>query len=219
VTPAGLAAPSGEDNTVKVPSKPGLLGLLGLLGLIGLIGVIPAVLSIPAGVVLIGSLLLAPTGTTVPDGTSVGTLITNCINNVPVTDIAILRSMNKGLEDTILQQIAVAGVCLPGGAIFNSNTTADQVADLPPGAVFVGNNNSTSTVILPPGSNVCPRLRRDNSPVVSASSATPACKRACNCSYLPALRVLCMLTPGFGGTLLVLGRSKAAGTYILSCSV
>jgi hypothetical protein len=154
VTPAGLAAPSGEDNTVKVPSKPGWLGLLGLLGLIGLIGVIPAVLSIPAGVVLIGSLLLAPTGTTVPDGTSIGTLITNCVNNVPVADIARLKTMNPGLSDMILQQIAVAKVCLPGGSIFNSNTTADQVADVPPGAVVVGNNNSTSTIILPPGSAV-----------------------------------------------------------------
>jgi hypothetical protein len=159
-TPAGLAAPSGEDNTVKVPSKPGLLGLLGLLGLIGLIGVIPAVLSIPAGVVLIGSLLLAPTGTTVP-GTSVGTLITNCVNNIPM-DIAALKTKNPGLPDTILQQIAAVKVCLPGGAIFDNstavtNTTASQVAELPPGAVVIGNTNSTATVILPPGSTVGPR--------------------------------------------------------------
>lgn len=150
---------------MTVPSKPGLLGLLGLLGLIGLIGVIPAALSIPAGVLLIGSLLLAPTGTSVT-GTSVGTLITNCINNVPVKDLAMLKTLNKDLPDTILQQIAVASVCLPGGTLYNStnstgvsNDTSFQVKDLPAGTVLVGNtNSSTTTVILPPGIEVGPQL-------------------------------------------------------------
>jgi hypothetical protein len=159
-TPAGLSAPSDKDTTVKVPSKPGLLGLLGLLGLIGLIGVIPAALSIPAGVVLIGSLLLAPTGTKVP-GTSVGTLITNCVNSVPVRNVTALGLMNPGIPDAFLQQIAGAGVCLPGGTIYDgtnssavSNTTANQVAELPPGTVVIGNNNSSATIILPPGTAV-----------------------------------------------------------------
>jgi hypothetical protein len=119
--------PKPDDNpTVKVPGKPGLLGLLGLLGLIGLVGVIPAVMSIPAKVVAIGTLLLAPTGTPAP-GTSVGTLITNCINNVPVTDITILKGMNPGLSVATLQQIAVAGVCLPAGQIFTGNGTTSSV--------------------------------------------------------------------------------------------
>jgi hypothetical protein len=123
---------------VKVPSKPGLLGLLGLLGLIGLIGVIPGVLSVPAGVVLIGTLLLAPTGTTVP-GTSLGTLITNCVNNIPITDIAILKAKNPTLTDATLTQIAAAKVCLPGGGIFQNDTTSSQVADLdlPTGSVVI----------------------------------------------------------------------------------
>ncbi|KAF6261861.1 hypothetical protein COO60DRAFT_711727 [Scenedesmus sp. NREL 46B-D3] len=86
-----------------------------------------------------------------------------------------LRTLNPGLPETVLQQIAGAGVCLPGGKIYDStNSTGSSL--FPPGTVVVADNKATTLpgdlwAVTPAPVDTCGNALPPIDPL-SASSAT-----------------------------------------------